>query len=120
MTVDVELQLDPYPASVAAARKSLAGYEGRMVAERLETLRLLVSELVTNSIRHARLQTGEKVHLRVATGEGVIRVEVRNPGSWFKPSKPVPRKDLSSGWGLYLVDSLADRWGVDRDTVTCV
>lgn len=75
-------------------------------------LRLLVSELVTNSVRHV---TGSKqpVELAVRIAAGTIRVEVHDGGSGFKPArKPQPR-GADGGFGLFLVERMATRWGVD-------
>ena len=115
MSADIELQLDAEPASVAVARQSLNKLAGRVPPEQLEVLRLMVSELVTNSILHARLESGERIDVKIEFSPWVVRGEVRDPGAGFDAPKPVPEDDLSSGWGLYLLDTLADRWGTYRD-----
>jgi anti-sigma regulatory factor (Ser/Thr protein kinase) len=81
-------------------------------------LRLLVSELVTNSVRHV---TGSKrpVELAVRIGSRTIRVEVRDGGSGFQPGKPEPR-GADGGFGLFLVERMASRWGVDTHDGTRV
>ena len=48
------------------------------------------------------------------TGEQCLRIEVRDPGPGFELVEPAPDPARSSGWGLYLVRELADRWGVER------
>ena len=78
---------------------------------------LLVSELVTNSVRHAGARSGEPIGLHVAAWPRRVRVEVSDPGGGFAPREPRPRADGASGWGLYLVDRLADRWGAADGTV---
>ena len=120
MSADIELQLDMEPASVAVARQSLGKLSGQVSFERLELLRLLVSELVTNSVLHVRPEAGGRIGVRVQTSPWVVRVEVRDSGTDFEPPDPVPGDDLSSGWGLYLIDTLSDRWGTYRNTSTCV
>lgn len=120
MSTDIELQLDAEPASVAVARQSLSKLAGQVPSERLEVLRLLVSELVTNSILHARSEAGGRIGVRVQTSPWVVRAEVRDSGTGFELPDPVPEEDLSSGWGLYFIDTLADRWGTYRSTSTCV
>ena len=117
MSPDIELQLDADPASAAVARQSLGKLAGRVAPERLEVLRLLVSELVTNSIRHARLENGERIGVRIESSPWLVRVEVWDSGAGFEA--PVP-ESLSSGWGFYLLDKLADRWGLDHNTSTRV
>jgi anti-sigma regulatory factor (Ser/Thr protein kinase) len=74
-------------------------------------LRLLVSELVTNSVRHVSGSRGP-VALRVSIGDGSIRVEVHDGGAGFTPGKPEPR-GADGGFGLFLVERMASRWGVD-------
>ena len=99
----------------AEARRSLDLVPG-LDPETLERVRLLVSELVTNSVRHAGLGIEDPVHLRVESAPGRVRIEVTDPGPGFEPP-PVPRPDpqRTSKWGLYLVNRIADRWGVSSD-----
>jgi anti-sigma regulatory factor (Ser/Thr protein kinase) len=111
VTVDVEFESSPEAA--AAARTALDGLTGRMPASRLRDLRLLVSEVVTNAVRHAGLGRGDRIRLLVDVRERDVRVEVHDPGRGFAPRPPKPDPARTSGWGLYLVDELADRWGVD-------
>jgi anti-sigma regulatory factor (Ser/Thr protein kinase) len=111
VTVDVELENNPEAA--AAARLALDRLTGSVPASRLRDLRLLVSELVTNAVRHAGLARGDHIRLVVVVRERRVRVEVHDPGQGFTPRAPSPDPARASGWGLYLVDELADRWGVD-------
>jgi anti-sigma regulatory factor (Ser/Thr protein kinase) len=74
-------------------------------------LRLLVSELVTNSIRHVS-GSSQPVVLGVRIGSRVIRVEVHDGGNGFEPGTPRPR-GADGGFGLFLVERMASRWGVD-------
>jgi anti-sigma regulatory factor (Ser/Thr protein kinase) len=83
-------------------------------------VRLLVSELVTNSVRHSGSGPPESVGLDVAVDSDTIRVEVRDPGSGFEPRARDVDRNRPGGWGLYLVDRLADRWGVVRNHFTRV
>ena len=78
-------------------------------------MRLLVSELVTNSVVHAGLSPDEAITLTVTIRGGLVRGEVRDQGSGFgPPEEPAPKPDLAGGWGLYILDRVADRWGVAR------
>jgi serine/threonine-protein kinase RsbW len=81
-------------------------------------LRLLVSELVTNSIRHVDDST-RPVELAVRVGVRTIRVEVHDGGAGFEPGKPKPR-GADGGYGLFLVERMASRWGVDTQDGTRV
>lgn len=70
---------------------------------------LLVSELVGNAVRH----TGARYFgLRMKRARGRIRIEVRDPSRGLPCLMPVRDLDIS-GRGLYLVDKLSVRWGVD-------
>ncbi len=114
-TIDVEL---PSTSSAPAqARGALDGIEDRVSPERMGDVRLLVSELVTNAVRHAG---GGAVRLVVAVTGTLLRIEVHDPGNGFE-LKPPPDDPLrASGWGLVLVEELADRWGIDHDPRTRV
>ena len=85
-----------------------------------EDATLLVSELVTNAVRHALGSGTPEVELRIRSEPGRIRVVVSDPGGGFEPAPRQPTAGEGSGWGLYLVDRIADRWGVlskDRNEV---
>ena len=118
MRLEVRLARDP--ESAAAARRALDEISDQLTPRRLEDARLLVSELVTNSIRHAGLPDGELIRLVVVAGERALRIEVCDSGPGFELAEPVPDPSRPSGWGLYLVRELADRWGVERATGTRV
>jgi anti-sigma regulatory factor (Ser/Thr protein kinase) len=118
MRYEVDLARDP--DSAAAARRALGEVSDHVSPRRLEDARLLVSELVTNAIRHAGLDDGDVIRLIVVTGERALRIEVCDPGRGFEPGEPHPDPARPSGWGLYLVRELSDRWGVERSEETRV
>ena len=71
---------------------------------------LLVSELVTNSVKY-----GAEGDLRLqidAPAPRKLRVEVINEGASFEPKARSRPTTEPGGWGLHLVETLADRWGV--------
>ena len=116
----VERRLSVEPAAAAEARRALDDLGGELPDGRMHDVRLLVSELVTNAVRHADLTGGDVIELVVELADQKLRVEVRDPGGGFVPSAPSPDPARPSGWGLYLVAELADRWGVDSDETTLV
>jgi anti-sigma regulatory factor (Ser/Thr protein kinase) len=116
--VRLERRLPVTPEAAAEARHALAGL--RLPDGRERDVRLLVSELVTNAVRHADLAAGDLILLVVEIEDGRLRVEVHDPGGGFVPTAPAPDPARPSGWGLYLVAELADRWGVDSDNQTRV
>jgi anti-sigma regulatory factor (Ser/Thr protein kinase) len=111
----VERRLPVSPEAASAARHALDDLGDAMPDARLRDVRLLVSEVVTNAVRHANLAAGDAIELVVELDHGALRVEVHDPGGGFVPSAPAPDPTRPSGWGLYLVAELADRWGVDSD-----
>ncbi|MGW0122730.1 ATP-binding protein [Streptomyces sp. NPDC003327] len=109
---DDDVRLPSLPESARVARR-LTQYVivrqwalGPQIAEHAV---LLVSELVGNAVRH----TGARVFaLRMQRRPGRIRIEVRDPSRGLPCLMPVHELDVS-GRGLFLVDKLSDRWGVD-------
>jgi anti-sigma regulatory factor (Ser/Thr protein kinase) len=120
MRTSIHVKVPAGPEGARVARQQLAGLEREVGREVLDNLRLMVSELVTNSIRHAGLARGTRIELAVQVGSGRVRVEVSDPGPGFEPQPVTPSLYQTSGWGLYLVDQLSDRWGVIRGVSTKV
>ena len=120
MKPSFEVQLPPTEQAPAAARRSLERLQGQLDPSGLETMRLLVSELVTNSVRHARLEDGGWINVSVEENQRALRVAVTDPGVGFEERPGPPQPGDPSGWGLHLVEQLADRWGVSREGRTMV
>ena len=114
-TIDVEFESSP--SAPARARGALDEIEDQLSPERMRDVRLLVSELVTNAVRHAG---GEAVRLVVALTGTLLRIEVHDPGRGFELRPPSDDPLRASGWGLVLVEELADRWGIDHHPRTRV
>src|SRR5262249_44534136 len=111
-TSTMQLSL-PVDASTPGVARTAVEEGGLSVPARvLPDLQLLVSELVTNSVRHADLTPGQRIELRVQVAPGSVRVEVEDPGSGFTPRPRASGERRDDGWGLYLVEHIADRWGV--------
>ncbi|WP_399476045.1 ATP-binding protein [Streptomyces sp. TRM68367] len=109
---EAEVSLPSRPESAATARRLTQVVVLRqwgLPPKLTEDAVLLVSELVGNAVRH----TGARIFgLRMRRRRGWIRVEVRDPSRGLPCLMPVQEMDLS-GRGLFLVDRLSDRWGVD-------
>ncbi len=112
MKPTLELKLRATPDAPRDARHALDRLAPEVPQDVLENVRLLVSELVTNCIRHAGVEPDATIELKVAPRESVIRVEVSDPGEGFEPAPVHLSLYSKSGWGLYLVEQIADRWGV--------
>jgi anti-sigma regulatory factor (Ser/Thr protein kinase) len=106
----------------ASARRLVRCLEGDVGDEDLENLELLVTELVTNAVRHAGLGEGGWVSVELVAGTSFIHVEVCDPGRGFDPQSvsAAPGQPRGSGWGLFLVAQLSTRWGVRHDDCTRV
>jgi anti-sigma regulatory factor (Ser/Thr protein kinase) len=118
--VRLERELPVTPEAAAEARHALGDLADVLPGGRARDVRLLVSELVTNAVRHANLDDGDVIRLVIELADSTLRVEVHDPGGGFVPTAPAPDPARPSGWGLYLVAELADRWGVDSDERTLV
>lgn len=104
-------RLPNHPRSAAAARRVVERLGEEVDPITLANLRLLVSELVTNAVEHARAP-GD-IGLEVGLRDGIVRVEVIDGGAGFTPELRREADPLSSGWGLRFVDRLSERWGTD-------
>jgi len=119
--MDIELKLIPEPEAISEARHALDRLADLLPSEKLEDMRLVVSELVTNSVLHAGLSPDDQIWLSVEASAESVRGRVCDLGPGFRmPSRVGPRADFSGGWGLPIVDKLSDRWGVKRNSCACV
>jgi anti-sigma regulatory factor (Ser/Thr protein kinase) len=100
------------PGAPAQARTAVAEWLGGTVdRSALDDVKLLVSELVTNAVRHPR--NNGSIGLEVRVDGRRIRVEVTDPGEGFrKPRIGSPPPDALGGRGLLIVDRIATAWGV--------
>jgi anti-sigma regulatory factor (Ser/Thr protein kinase) len=109
------MRLEGGPAAAASARRALARIHDDLDAPVLETMRLLVTELIANSVKHAGAMS---VGLKVLVVRGSVVAEVTDEGPGFEHVARVKGQADTSGWGLFLVERMADRWGVTRDGPT--
>ena len=112
-----ELTLAPDLQSVAHARAAVLDALPELDSDREDTVRLLISELVTNALRHSDCGQPVEVH---ASWNSKVRVEVVDHGRGFTPGPRTQPLEEPGGFGLLLVGSLADRWGVETEDCTTV
>lgn len=100
----------------ARAREAIDELGAHLAPGLVPDAKLLISEVVTNSVKYGsgRLRLVLDVNAR-----GRLRCEVIDGGGGFTPSARTKPTTEVGGWGLHLVESLADRWGV-RDGSTHV
>jgi anti-anti-sigma factor len=110
-----ELVLAPIPTAAAAARAFVRDVLGSwQLALPDNTLVdravLLASELVTNTVIHARTE----LRLRVELRGDLLHLAVRDGNPWMLRLVAIPGPEAEGGRGLWLVDQLAQAWGVNR------
>jgi anti-sigma regulatory factor (Ser/Thr protein kinase) len=120
MTNGLDLEFKPDPAAVPAVRRAVEACGDIVPQHVLANLGLVASELVTNAIRHGPHEGNAWVRLHVEAMHGAIRLEVDDSGDGFRPPPTGKAADDAevgavpeSGWGLFLVDRLSRRWGVE-------
>ncbi len=116
----LSLRLDADVEAAGKARDALEQLEGELEHEVLEDMRLLVTELVTNSVRHADAAPEAHVRLEVSMGADSVLVVVEDGGSGFAPAARTLDSPEDSGWGLHFVERMSSRWGVNANGHTRV
>lgn len=105
------------PERVRAWLRNAAAWVGE---DAEKTLELLISELVSNAVRHGGASDGELIELELRAIEGGVEVAVSDPGPGFSFHERERPIDEPGGWGLVLVDQMTERWGVVHDGRTRV
>jgi anti-sigma regulatory factor (Ser/Thr protein kinase) len=103
-----------------AARRAVESLAGQIAPVVHDYVRLMASELVANSVLHARVGPDDSLMLVLSVSEKRLRVELHEPDHDVGPSFPAPHASPGSGNGLLIVERLADRWGITREASTCV
>jgi len=106
------------PAAGPEARRAISAGNGWLADDMRGEVLLLVTELVTNAVRHGHAGSPRAVQVTVHGSPERVRVEVIDAGAGFDPVRPRPG-DEDGGWGLYLVERVADRWGVTPAAPGC-
>jgi PAS domain S-box-containing protein len=108
----LRLSLPNGPHAPARARRAIEALAGPLEPDTVEELKLLATELVTNSCRHAAA-VEDPIRLELIVDEGVVRVAVTDSGPGFEPPEGEAAPTDENGRGLFIVDALSHRWGVD-------
>jgi anti-sigma regulatory factor (Ser/Thr protein kinase) len=110
--IEMSIDLDPAPHAIAAARRAIERLKPVADGQTLDLIKLMVSEIVTNSVRHSGARPPQRIGLQVRASDSQVRVVVTDPGPGFDRVERVADPMRTSGWGLILVGQIADRWGV--------
>lgn len=117
----ITFDLPATPAAARAARTSLEQLRGEVDRASIDTLKLLVTELVTNCLRHCNAPHPDwQIHVNIEARPGSVYAEVCDPGTGFDVDLERPAPFEVAGRGLFLVDQLAERWGLLGENTSCV
>jgi anti-sigma regulatory factor (Ser/Thr protein kinase) len=111
--LELELKRDVHAPSIARAAASGRCDGLELSPSVCQTLVLLVSEVVSNAVLHSNAPRDLPIVLTTTVSEDVIRVTVTDTGDGFTP-KPRNPEARWGGYGLYILEKAARRWGVDR------
>lgn len=114
VTERVAVKLPLEPESAARARAALAPLRPHTDASSLDEVRLLVSELVADALATRPRRPDGSIHVEAEALDGATLVEVRFDGVTVKIPATKP-KPAEPGWAVYLVQTLASRWGAKRE-----
>jgi anti-sigma regulatory factor (Ser/Thr protein kinase) len=118
----LQITLERDPLAPARARAAVASFTERseIAPDSLDTLSLLVSELVSNAVLHSDAPGASAIRLCARLlGPDAVRIEVTDEGSGFTAVPRDPTR-IDGGYGLFLVDTQATSWGIDRRFGNCV
>ncbi len=120
-TPALRLELAPGPDAPAKARAAIAAFSEThgLDTDTLATIMLLVSELVTNAVIHPEVQPSADIGVLARLAGATIRVEITDQGRGFTPQPRDPAR-VDGGYGIYLLDKAAARWGIERRDGTTV
>ena len=109
----VRLALAPSMEAPSFARRAVAGLGGELTHREIFTVQLLLTELVSNVVQHAGSMSPARATATLWIAPDRLRGEVLDRGEGFRPRVATTEpEDVESGWGLRLVDTFADDWGV--------
>ncbi len=126
MDVLLLLRVPATPVAPATARRAVASLAPHLDGRVIEDAELLVSELVTNSLRHGGLTPTQGIEICLRASPQTVMVEVADRGRGFGGRRPKPEQKPVGGpkalgvikdgpnWGLFLVDQIAWRWGISE------
>lgn len=112
---DVRLELAADPQAPGEARRATAGAAPELPETVRDVVLLLVSEVVTNAVRHGCTSPDDRIVVTVAHRGDRLRVEVEDPGPGVPERIPGDDPLRESGWGLLMVDRFAAAWGTETD-----
>lgn len=112
----VTLRVPFVASSVSVARQRLKTWlvDGGVRREVVDDARVIISELVGNSVRHAQPLAGGDIVVSWAVSDRGLQISVTDGGSGTRPRKVNASSSALAGRGMAIVETLADSWWADR------
>jgi len=113
-TERMEIELPLEPESAQRARSAIAPLGAHADVSSFDDVRLMVSELVCDALATEPRPADGAITMEAEVSGGLTQVKVRFDGLILRlpATKPQPAEP---GWGVYLVQTLATRWGRGRE-----
>jgi anti-sigma regulatory factor (Ser/Thr protein kinase) len=115
----LELRRNVDAPGIARAAVSELSHRLGLAGSTFQTLVLLVSEVVSNAVLHSTGPSDAPITLTASVTTDAVRIDITDAGGGFIPRQRDPAS-INDGYGLYLVDKAASRWGVDSTGPTSV
>jgi anti-sigma regulatory factor (Ser/Thr protein kinase) len=109
---EARVMFQPEATAPAMGRRVLDALTDGIPPSVLDDARLLLTELLTNAIQHAQLSRDDRISVAVRREPAGLLVEVSDCGNGLPPAH-ARGPGSTSGWGLLLLDRLADEWGIE-------
>ncbi len=114
--LDLSFEVPGGRAAPNAARRVLLEHDAVLPQGVRADLLLLLSELVSNAVLHGRVGPEASIRVQVQGGDRLVRADVSDHGAgfdWERRRRERPRRE--GGFGLALVERIAERWGIERE-----
>lgn len=108
-SLEIEAHLTASVTVPGEVRALLRRLRGDLSATVYDNARLLASELATNAVRYGA--AGAPIHVRAGLDDDCLRIQIRNDNGVNRPVVAAGNREHGGGWGLRLVDAIAQRWG---------
>jgi anti-sigma regulatory factor (Ser/Thr protein kinase) len=108
--MEIRKEVPNGPEAAAQARRLLDPLESRIPEATLVDARIVLSEIVSNSYKHAGNPPGAPIEVTVTDSPDRLRLEILDR-SIFDPTPESIEELRAAKWGLHIVDLLADEWG---------
>jgi anti-sigma regulatory factor (Ser/Thr protein kinase) len=115
LELERDVQAPAIARSAVAEQLTALGVDGSFG----QTVVLLVSEVVSNAVRHSTAPADAAISLDATVTERLVRIAVTDAGTGFTPRPRDPER-LGEGYGLYLVAKASSAWGVESEGGTTV